>query len=227
MLWRWLLLFFKPSPQERHVHLNPQESRESRSTVREAVAHCVMHCTLFLVYPKSFGHDVKRERLPPRPHTCLPRELPLARGTVSHFPIVSKTRQLSSPVTKTVHGLKMKSGGPLLPTLGCASPLAARWTRSWHEAAHPARGRRGTGPENAAEEGLNECHITLTWAAQHSCPPPMRFSATSSRSGWGCPSTRRTPARSPWPPGRNRRHLGRAPPQTAPCMPPGCGSATG
>ena len=24
------------------------------------------------------------------PHTCLPRELPLARGTVSHFPIVSK-----------------------------------------------------------------------------------------------------------------------------------------
>ena len=40
------------------------------------------------------------------PHTCLPRELPLARGTVSHFPIVSKLANCRPPRHKTDLGLR-------------------------------------------------------------------------------------------------------------------------
>ena len=86
-----------------------------------------------------------------RAHTCLPRELPLARGTVSHFPIVSKTCQLPSPVTKTVLGLKMKSGGSLLPTVVAyvARPGVPVWAATRAAAARSRREQaaRGMGAE--------------------------------------------------------------------------------
>ena len=69
----------------RHVHLNPQESRENRPTVREADAHCVMHCTLFLVCPKSFGHDAKRENSCLRAQPVAPTNLVSARGKCRSF----------------------------------------------------------------------------------------------------------------------------------------------
>ena len=87
----------------RHVHVNP--TGEPRKPVHCARSRRTLCNALHFVSMSFKKLDLSHSRAA-APHTCLPRELPLARGTVSPFPIVSKTRQLSSPVTKTVHGLK-------------------------------------------------------------------------------------------------------------------------
>ena len=109
----------------RHVHLNPQESRENRPTVREAVAHCVMHCTLFLVCPNhsdmmSSERKVasRRSSAPPTPAAAHEPCIGSRAGSVGHILKPYRNSPIVVSRHKTVLGLKMKSGGPLLPTRG-------------------------------------------------------------------------------------------------------------
>ena len=74
----------------RHVHLNPQESRENRPTVREAVAHCVMHCCSNLQHfvsglPESFGHDVKQKKSCRRAQPVCPASCHWLAGLSDHL----------------------------------------------------------------------------------------------------------------------------------------------